>query len=241
MGKRRQDGGRRQGRSVETRQQRNSCCSFGQRPQAGPCYRYPSCPGSTSTEELTVGQGPAGRPRRLQLPMLGEPVQPFMVRAPVPDAPQPCYPSCSPSSPPPPCLEDRSGVWPAAAAVPVFPFLGSNGPGEPLGAKTNIYNLQPFTPPTLPKREPQQSQVFRVRAPIGSCARAHKQRHWACGHGACVGAPPRKLPSKGRSVSREQGAFLLCIGSGNLAPDFEKNQSFGDTGASSFWRSLGQY
>ena len=171
--------------------------------------------------------------------MLGEPVQPFMVRAPVPDAPQPCYPSCSPSSPPPPCLEDRSGVWPAAAAVPVFPFLGSNGPGEPLGAKTNIYNLQPFTPPTLPKREPQQSQVFRVRAPIGSCARAHKRRQWACGHGACVGAPPRKLPSKGRSVSREQGAFLLCIGSGNLAPDFEKNQSFGDTGASSFWRSLG--
>lgn len=124
---------------METRQQGNSCCSFGQRPQAGPRYRYPSCRGSTSTEELTVGQGPAGRPRRLQLPMLGEPVQPFMVRDPVPEAPQPCYPSCSPSSPPPPCLEDRSGVWPAAAAVPAFPFLGSNGLGEPLGAKTNIY------------------------------------------------------------------------------------------------------
>lgn len=56
---------------------------------SGAGLQTPGCRGSTSTEELTVGQGPAGRPRWLQLPMLGELVQPPMLRDPVPEAPQP--------------------------------------------------------------------------------------------------------------------------------------------------------
>lgn len=169
--------------------------------------------------------------------MLGDPVQSPMLRDPVRRLLSPAI-GASPLLAPPPCLEDRWGVRPAAAAVPPSPVLGSNGPGEPLGAKTKFYNLPPLTPQ---KREPPPCQVFRVRGPIGSCARARRPRQWARGHGACVGAPPGKLPPKGRSVSREPGAFFECIGPGTLAPDFEKDQSFGDTGASSFWRILGQY
>ncbi|KAF6390251.1 hypothetical protein mRhiFer1_007831 [Rhinolophus ferrumequinum] len=54
--------------------------SFGRRPPAGPGYRLCNCLSSASTDELTVRQGPARRPRRFQLPMLGDPVQPPMLR-----------------------------------------------------------------------------------------------------------------------------------------------------------------
>lgn len=97
----------------ETRQRRNSCCylSACRRPQAGPGYKHRGCPGSPSTEKLTVGQGPAGWLRRLQLPMLGDPVQPPMLWDPVPEAPPPCEGCFSPPYPPP-RLEDRWGVRP---------------------------------------------------------------------------------------------------------------------------------
>ena len=41
--------------------------------------------------------------------MPGEPVQPFTLRDPVPEAPQPCYRSCSPSSPPLPAWKTGRG------------------------------------------------------------------------------------------------------------------------------------
>lgn len=71
-----------------------------------------------------------------------------MLRDPVPEAPQPCdrwFPPC-----PLPAWRTGWGSSPsAAAAVPPLPLLGSNGPGKPLGAKTEIYNLPPLPPPTL--------------------------------------------------------------------------------------------
>lgn len=76
--------------------------SFGRRPQPGPGYKHRSCPGSASTKKLTVGQGPAGRPRRLQFPMLGDPVQPPMLWDSVPEDPQPCEGCLSPPYPPSP-------------------------------------------------------------------------------------------------------------------------------------------
>lgn len=156
--------------------------------------------------------------------MLGDPVQPPMLPDPFPEAPQPWDRCFSPPCPPPASRTGWGFGLSAAAAVPPLPLSGSNGLGEPVGAKTKIYNLQSLPPPTLQKREPPRGQFFRVRAPIGSCARVQRPLQWARGHGACVGAPPRNPPPKGRSVSRGPGAFLDGIGLGTLAPNFEKNQ-----------------
>lgn len=91
-----------------------------------------------------------------------------------------------------------------------------------LGAKTKNYNLPSFAPPTLQKREPPRSQVFRIRAPIGSCASAGQPRPWSHGHRACVGAPPPQTSPKGEErFLGVPGAFQVGIGQGNQAPNFE--------------------
>lgn len=129
--------------------------------------------------------------------MLRDGVQPPMLWDPVPEAPQPCFRYFS-SPYPPPTWRTGGGFSPSATTtVPDLPLFVSNGPGEPLGAKTKIYNLPSFAPPTLRKREPPRSQVFRIRAPIGSCARARQPRPWSRGHRACVGAPPPQTSPKG--------------------------------------------
>lgn len=175
--------------------------AFGRRPPAGPGYRRRSCPGSASTEELTVGQGPARQPRRFQVPMLGDPVQPPMLR----DRSRRVLSlviGASALPTPHSRLGDRWGFGPSAPPGCLFFLSGSNGPGKPLRAKTRIYNLPLLAPPTLQKWEPPRGQVFRFRVPIGSCARARRPRQWAHGHGACVGAPPLTPPPKGRGISR---------------------------------------
>lgn len=58
-----------------------------------------------------------------------------------------------PPSPPPTCRTGGRFAPSATTPVPYLPFLVSNGPGEPLRAKTKIYNLPSLAPPTLLKRE----------------------------------------------------------------------------------------
>lgn len=65
----------------ETRQWRNSCRCLSRRvPPAGTGYRCRDSLGSVSNQNPTVEQGLARRSRKIQLPILGDFVQPPMLR-----------------------------------------------------------------------------------------------------------------------------------------------------------------
>lgn len=149
--------------------------------------------------------------------MLGDAVQSPMLWDLAPEVPQPCDRCFSPPAPPP-CQEDRWGVWPAAAAMPPFPFLGSNGPGKALGAETKIYNLQPLTPPTLQELEPPRGQVFRVRAPIGPAHAPGGRANGPAGTEHAWEPRPANLLQRGGAFPGSPAPFSPALDQGSCRP-----------------------
>lgn len=234
-------GGRERGGGNQQRW--NSCCYLSADDlQRGHGYRHRGCPGSANTNELTVRQGPASWFRRLQLPMLGDLIQSSMFRDrfwKLLSLWSVLFPSLPTSR-----LEERSGFGHRApAALPRLPFLGSKGPGkQPLGPRpkstTCCYlRLPRFRSGNFPKARssafcrpldhPAHAHGGRINGPTGT---EHAWEPWLA-----------NVLQKGGAFPGGLGVFLHGIGHGTLAPDFEKNQQLGNTGASSFRRSLSQY
>lgn len=190
----------------------------------GPGYRHRGCSGCASTKEVTVRQDLARRPRRLQLPMPRDLVQPPILRdqsrrllspvigaSPLPGTP-PAWRTAEGSAPQPPprCLLFLSWVLMAQ--------------GNPLGPRPKSTTCRHLCFLRFRSGNLRGTTSSAFGHPTGCCARAQRPRQLAHRHGACVGAPPRKLPSNGRSVFRGPRIFLDGIGPGTLAPNFEKNQ-----------------
>lgn len=153
--------------------------------------------------------------------MLGVSVQSAMLWAPVPGAPQrrdgAFHPLVSARLQE---LEEGSAL--CATEALLLSLIGSNDPWDPLELKLISITCRLFLPPTLQKWEPPRGQLFRILSLIGHCACALQLLQWACGQRAGVVASLRKLPSKGRGVSRGAQNLPAWHWSGNPGALFRK-------------------